>query len=137
MRALVIDDRAQAAVNRVLAYASKPENMYVVRGGKSTQPPPGDNWQHMCRLSSYRCVFSLTKDAINGKVYRHLSISVPSEKYPNVAAAFTIAEMFGFTGWEGKSFDSLPADWQGLVNEKEHCVVLVQELRAVATGGAA
>lgn len=137
MRALIIDDRAEAAAERVRAYASRPENLYIVRDGKSSQRPPGENWQHMCRLDSYRCVFSFTKDANTGKVYRHLSISIPSEaKYPHQAAAFTIAELFGFTGWDGRGIDSIPADWIGQVSEDEQCIILAQEIKPSTQGRA-
>lgn len=136
MRVLVIDDRAIAAVKRVMDHATKPGNVYVVGpGGSSVQHPPGEDWRHMARLSTYRCVFSLTR--ADGKMWRHLSISVPGEKYPHVFAAFTIAELFGFTGWSGTSYDELPADWIGRVDERDHCVVLAQEYHAEQKGGVA
>jgi hypothetical protein len=128
MRALVIDDVAKAKVAKVLAYAEEPRHFYVVGpGGKSWQKTPGDNPQHVAHLDTFRCVFSITKS--DGKTWRHLSISVPSEKYPNPFAAYTIAEMFGFTGWDGKS-QVIPAEWLAKISEEEHCIVIAQELPA-------
>lgn len=129
MRALVIDDTAKAKVAKVLTYAEEPRHHYFVgAGAKTWQIPPGDNPQHVAHLDSFRCVFSITK--ADGETWRHLSISVPSEKYPNPFAAYTIAEMFGFTGWDGKSID-FPAGWIGKVSEEEHCIVLGQAFARV------
>lgn len=38
-----------------------------------------------------------------------------------------LAELFGFTGWDGKTIDRLPEGWTGDVSKTEHCVVLVQK----------
>jgi hypothetical protein len=126
MRLLTIDDAAKAKVQRVLDYAKQPEHWYIVEtGGGSKQKPPGDNENHVVQLDTYRCVFSFSKEMRTDKLYRHLSISIPDttnyphEKYPNPMAAYTIAEMFGFT---------LPRDsWVIDVNRLERCVVLLQE----------
>lgn len=77
-------------------------------------------------LDTFRCVFSYSK--VNGILLRHLSISVPGGKYPNIFAAFTIAELFGFTGWDQKS-EVPPADWFCLPNPDDICVVIAQELK--------
>lgn len=126
MRVLTIDDAAKEAVKRVLDFAHQPENFYRVGpNGFSFQRPPGDDPRHVAQLDTYRCVFSVTKQG--KREFRHLSISVPSDKYPNVFAAFTIAEMFGFRGWDGKTI-AIPDGWIGRVSEEEHCVVLGQEM---------
>ena len=56
------------------------------------------------------------------------SISVPSERYPNPIAAWTITTEFGFTAWNGKS-ETPPKDWLFDINKKEHCVVVVQRVK--------
>lgn len=120
MRPLIIDDNARAAIARVVSYAMN--HPYSIG-----QPVPGDNPNFVAHLSTYRCVFTFT--CMHDKTYRHLSISVPSERFPNPAAAFMIASEFGFTGWDEKSIDTMPEDWFGQVNEKEHCIVLGQEIQ--------
>jgi hypothetical protein len=135
MTVLLIDDNAKAAAKRVLDWASKPENLYVDGpGGKSGQPPPGDDWRHTVRLSGhYRCVFSYTK--ADGRIWRHLSVSVPSDKWAHPVAAFMIAsDLFGFTGWDGVSWDTMPADWLPHIDHEDHCIVLAQEVRTAQQG---
>jgi hypothetical protein len=122
-RPLIIDPATKARVAEVLAYAEK----HPYRPGPGI-PPPGDDPHFVLPFShGYRAVFSYTH--IKGKVARHLSISVPTpRKYPNVAAAFTIAQLFGFTGWDEHTIDRSPNGWAMAVNEEEHCVTLVQEI---------
>jgi hypothetical protein len=111
---------------KVVEYASNPQHYYVLgTDGEPLQQAPGNNPHHVAQLDSFRCVFSITK--ASGKTWRHLSISVPSKKYPNPFAAYTIAGMFGFTGWDGKSMD-FPDGWVGRISEDEHCIVLAQEM---------
>jgi hypothetical protein len=121
MRPLVIDQSAKAKVAEVEEFAFS--NWYYP--GRS-ENPPGDDPRHVLELNTYRCVFSYTMSP-HGDLYRHLSVSVPSEKYPNPFAVFVIAELFGFTGWDGKTID-YPADWEAGVNKTEHCVVVVQKI---------
>jgi hypothetical protein len=121
VRLLVINDFTKQAVQRVVDYAERFEHWY--RLGLARRPP-GDDPKHVAHLDSYRCVYSITLD--RGTAYRHLSISVPSADLPNPFTAFTIAQMFGFTGWDGKSMSALPAGWQVAPHKAEHCVVILQ-----------
>lgn len=108
MRALVMDDFAKAAVKRVVDFATLPENWY--QPGVSSFVP-GDDSRFVAHLKhGFRCAFTITQFP-DGLVLRHLSISVDSEKYPHIAAAFSIAEMFGFTGWDGRTIDRVPESW--------------------------
>jgi hypothetical protein len=123
MSQLVINDKTRALVAGVLSYATS--HWYVPSQSKVV---PGDDPGHVVRLNSYRCVFSFTLDQGSGKVYRHLSISVKGKgKYPHPFAAFSIADLFGFSGWDAKSVEAKPKDWLLNVNKKEHCIILVQE----------
>jgi hypothetical protein len=128
MRALVMDQEAEAEVRRVLAFAEKPENYYIVGpGGFSFQRPPGDDPRHVAHLRvGFRAAFSITRSP-DGNLFRHLSISVDSKKLPNPFAACHIAKMFGFTGWDEKS-ETPPAGWGLEVNKDEHCIVLATRL---------
>jgi len=90
-------------------------------------PTPGDNPSYVAQLGAYRCVFTFTHH--DERVLRHLSISVPSKKYPHPVAAFEIARMFGFTGYDD-AMPMRPGDgWAMNVDEREHCVVIVQETK--------
>lgn len=131
MRVLSLNEENVQKVLKVVEYANDPRNCYFVdKGGKTFQKTPGNNPSHVAQLDSFRCVFSITK--ADGTTWRHLSISVPSKDYPNPFAAYTIAQMFGFTGWDGKS-SAFPEGWLGKVNKEEHCVVLAQELSTSKT----
>jgi hypothetical protein len=121
MRPLIIDEEARAKVAAVEEFAYS--NWY--RPGQS-ELVPGDDPRHTVQLSTYRCVFSYTK--MPSGLFRHLSISVPSEKYPNPFAVYAIADLFGFTGWDGTS-EEPPAGWMLRANQEEHCVVLAQEIK--------
>lgn len=120
LRPLVIDDRARAEAQRVLDYAGR--HHYT----PYRDPVPGDNPAFVAHFGTYRAVFTYTRS--QGGVWRHLSISIPAprNKYPNPAAAFTIAELFGFTGWDQRTLDRLPHGWIGNTNEQEHSIVLAQ-----------
>lgn len=123
MRALVIDDAAKAIVKRIVEFAELPQNWYLLsRGRPVASGIPGNDARYGCKLNSYKCVFSITNDG--REIWRHLSISVPSANYPNPFAVYTIAELFGFQGWNGVTED-LPANWQVAVNTQEHCVVVI------------
>lgn len=125
MRPLIIDDRARAKVAKVLAYAEK---HHYFPGGQI----PGNNSNYVANLSTYRCVFSFTH--IDNYIYRHLSVSVPSTKYPSPVAVFAIADLFGFTGYDHKEPDKPGLDWLINVSKKDHCVIIAQ-MMAVETGG--
>lgn len=117
MRPLVIDDAARAAIARIVAYAKG----HPYRKGDM---PPGLNSNHVVVLSTYRVVFSFTE--AGGERFRHLSISVPSNLYPNPASAFMLASEFGFTGWDQTDIDKTPDGWGVRVDEKDHCIILAQ-----------
>jgi hypothetical protein len=125
MRALIIDDHARAEIKRVIKYAKA----HHYRKG---DPVPGENENFVTKLGTYRCVFTFTvgeDDKTGPALFRHLSISIPVEgQYPHPAAAFTIATLFGFTGWDGKTTDEIPHNWAGGADEEEGCVVLIQPI---------
>jgi len=127
MRALVIDEAARTEVRKIIAYAEKPENWYLVgEGGKvALESVPGNSPQHCSTWNTFKCVFSFTKTPKG--VFRHLSISVDGPNYPNVYAVYIIATEFGFDGWDGKS-DEPPADWLVYMNEHEHCIVVAKRI---------
>lgn len=121
LRPLVLDDAAKAEAARVVAYAM--DHPYRPRAGGR---PPGDDPGHVAMLNTYRAVFSFTE--LSGATFRHLTVSVPGERYPNPAAAFAIADLFGFTGWDQRTIDRPPDSWGIEVKPAEHCVSLVQKI---------
>ena len=120
MRPLLIDDEARSKVNAVIAYAMEhPYTPYV-------SPIPGDDPGFVAYLNTYRCVFTFTR--AQGMVYRHLTISVPAkDKYPNPIAAFMIAELFGFTGYNEKEPDIPGPNWMCDIKREDNCVIIAQE----------
>lgn len=124
MRPLIIDDAARMNVRRVLSHADK--NPFV----PGVSPTPGDDDRFVANLDTYRCVFTYTH--LDGAVWRHLSISVPGNDYPNPFAAFTIADLFGFTGWDQLTVEPPPREWEIVVQRREHCIVLAQVVRVGA-----
>lgn len=125
MRVLDLNGENIEKVQRVIAHAAKPKNWYKPFSGAPTVLAPGFDFRHVTQLNDFRCVFSFTEDS-KGRLFRHLSISVPGKKYPNPYAAYTIAGLFGFTGWDGKSAQP-PDSWIGKVDEQDRCVQLAQE----------
>lgn len=127
MRGLIIDEAAKAKIARVREYARQPEHFYDALGGADGRVRiPGNDGNLQAHLDTFRCVFSYTK--AEGKIWRHLSISVSGGKYPNAFAAFTIADLFGFTGW-GQKTEGPPSDWFCAPNMDDRCVVLAQPLK--------
>lgn len=119
IRVLVVGAEERAAVTRLVASAERPENHYIPG---STYEIPGDNPLYVIWLGDYRCVFTITKS--DGRLWRHLSVSVPAKNaFPNHAAIEEIARLFGITG--------TVTDWarKGHVmpNHNEGCIVVVQE----------
>ena len=125
MRPLVIDDDQQRGVDALVKFASEEENWF--HAFKDTWTP-GDRPEYILHLNSYRCVFTCTESS-DGKLYRHLSISVPAD-YPAPIAVFQLAAMFGFTGGQdGSGICVGPGDsWSIRVDTEAHCIVVAQEV---------
>ena len=119
LRALVLDDEAKAKVAKIKAYA---EAHPYVPGPHAVIP--GENPNCWGMFNSYKVVFSITKS--DGMDWRHLSMSIPGGKYPHPLAVFSMCELFGFTGWDGKSIE-MPPGWAGKTEKRPtKCVVIVQ-----------
>lgn len=93
LRALIINDELRQAVADVMAFAMRPENLYVPGEGVV---PPGDRKEMVIRTGGYRIVFSITWDKENKIKWKHLSMSVPGDKFPHPAAIAEVATLFGF-----------------------------------------
>jgi hypothetical protein len=117
MRVLAINEETRAKVRAVLEFAA--HNFH--RPGKNDA-------RYAVMLDTFRCVFSYTQVGAPGTLYRHLSVSIPSERYPSPFAFYTIAELFGFTGWDGQS-ERPPKDWMLRVDEDDHCLIAAQKVR--------
>jgi hypothetical protein len=122
MRALIIGPDEQAAIRKVVDYATDhcftPDANWV----------PGDQPDHVVRVpDGYRCVFTLTKR--DGKLFRHLSISVSGPLFPSPEACIMLAKEFGFTASDDSFNLPMRAQdgWGIAPNKNDHCVVLWQE----------
>lgn len=108
---------------KLAEFAARPENHYVVGESKFI---PGDVPDYVIQLDTIRCVFTMTQ--ANGKLYRHLSLSVPGG-LPNPAIAYTIATWFGFTGAKIRHEDIAMGpgdDWQMQSDPLVRAVQLLQ-----------
>lgn len=124
MRMLVINDEVKAKAARIIEHA----NLFPYYPGKSI---PGDHPNHVGMFNSYRVVYSLT--VVGGVAHRHLSISLPDARpphvFPNPMAVFTIADLFGFTGWDHKS-ETPPETWAMEIDREHPTVILLQIIGA-------
>lgn len=119
IRALVVNDAARAAVDKVLSYATEAEHWYYPNKG---QPPPGANPAHVTELNTYRCVYSITVDD-KGVAFKHLSVSVPAEgALPHPLAFSQIAELFGFKD------PLVPGCNEVAVSRIENCIVIAKPI---------
>ena len=131
MRILELSPAAKRKVAKIVAHAKKRKNWYRPNAVGWMSKIPGHDKRHQCKLNTFRCVFSYSVDMANNRVVRHLSISVPSEKYPNTVAVIEIAKMFGFTGAGEAMGEKFPDDW--IVHLKadepidDHCIVVGQD----------
>jgi hypothetical protein len=111
-----LDAKGRQRIERLLRFASKPENHY--RPGPGV-PPPGDDSRYCVKLGTYRSVFTHTR--AKGKIFRHLSISVQRDnRYPLVEVAEVIGRLFGFEG----PFES----WGKTIHKDTQSVVMIQEI---------
>ncbi len=128
MRPLFITDEERAIAKRIVDHAARRENWFRPdRGGR----PPGDNPAHHADFWTYSCVFSYS--VTQGDLLRHLSVRVPGKHLPNPFAVMTLAELFGFQGWDQQSSQP-PKDWQIGINDEERTVVVLQKIMHVDTG---
>jgi len=116
IRALVINEAAKAAVQKIVNFAIQPDNWY--RPTPNCKPP-GDDPNYVVHLDTYRCVFTLTEDPNTKVLFRHLSISIPVKgMFPNPVAVNEIGLLFGFPDLNSR----LHAQVQ--INKTENCIVM-------------
>lgn len=122
MRALILDDAAKLKAEMIMRHAL----LHPYTPGPKAKTP-GDDPNFVGEFDTYRVVFTFTWNA--KKLFRHMSVSVPAEgMLPNPYAVFSLAELFGFEGWDGKSLQP-GGNWQIGVHDNEHCIVIVAPVR--------
>ncbi len=121
MRALIIDGAVRARVAEVLDHA-KTHHYHP----NEDDTVPGDDDHFVAQLDTFRVVFSFTH--LNGRVFRHLSISVPNGMLPHPIAAFMIAGLFGFTGWDESMGLEKPESWHVVAIMEPPVANLAQEI---------
>jgi hypothetical protein len=130
MRALIIGPDEQAAIAKVVAFATEPQHWYAPG---PTAPIPGENPEYVAHApDGFRCVFTFTKH--ESGLFRHLTVSVQAQKgtLPSPEACVALAKEFGFTA----STDDLNLiarmekdGWMTSTgHEGENCIVVVQPL---------
>lgn len=116
MRPLVIGPEDKKRAEQLVEFASDPANYYVPG---QTSFVPGDKPEYVLNLyKGFKVVFTHTKMQ-DGRLYRHLSVSVDKKnKLPHPAAVAEIAPLLGFVG----EFDQ----WSKDHNRLESCIIVVQ-----------
>lgn len=124
VRPLIIDDRLKSQVAQIIDYA---KHHHYIPG--ESAGPPGDDFRHVLKTDfGYRCVFSFT--AMHGKTFRDLSVSVSTKgKWPNEFSFYTLAQLFGFTGWDGATIVPPPEDWMMSKDIHHDAIRVAQEVR--------
>jgi hypothetical protein len=132
MRALIIGPDEKQAIARVVAYATDREHWYCFAPGAAV---PGDSPEYVAHVpDGFRCVFTLT--LTQGKVYRHLSVSVNGvDRLPSPEACVALAIEFGFTASNQDAADNMDLvmlmqsdGWHAATNPIDRCVVMCQEI---------
>jgi hypothetical protein len=132
LHALVFGPEERANIQKVVAYASDPANVFrpLNPGAKR---PPGDDLNHVVTLGlqkTLRAVFSLTEaERESTRLYRHLSMSSKFGGCPNPILVYTTALEFGFRGpreWTGR----FPKDWACDQDLEEKCLIVLQPMDA-------
>lgn len=123
MRILDLGPENREKAGKLAEFASRPENHYVVGDSAFI---PGDRPEYVVVLGTVRCVFTMTR--ANGKLYRHLSLSVPGA-LPNEILAYTIATWFGLTGADVRQNVAVAPgpDWQIQFDPLVRAVQILQE----------
>ena len=132
LRPLVIDDQAKKKAQTIIAYA----RAHPITFAGTDTAVPGDDPHHWAWFNSYRVVFSFTKmvPPRQPAIYRHMSVSVANGKrgaLPNPIAMWTLAELFGFTGWDGRSQEPANTWMIDLKDEPVPNIVVAQQMETL------
>lgn len=117
----MIDNAARAKAMKVIAHA----NAHPFDPGVDAWVP-GDIPDFAEMFDAYRVVFTFSR--VGNQLWRHMSVSAPGGLYPSLMAIFTLAELFGFTGWNQEAIKQMPEDWLAIVFDDPPHVVLIQEM---------
>lgn len=90
----------------------------------SDVPAPGNDVRHAVHIDDIRCVYSVS--LLDGKPWRHLSVSRRNGELPTVPIALAIAYAFGFTGWDPNRPDLIPDAWVVAPSLAENAGVVLQ-----------
>lgn len=124
MRPLLLDDAAKARAAEIVAYA---ERHHYVPGPDARTP--GDDPELVGVFGTFKVVFSFSH--LDGLLARHMTISVPGDKYPHEVAVFALADLFGFTGWSMDHPFQPGAGWLCMPHATSRCVVVAQAVGSV------
>jgi hypothetical protein len=121
VRPFIVDDELRSRIQAIKAYAS----LHPYIPGETIVP--GDLPEHVLNTDfGYRAVFSYTRTPKG--FYRDFSFSVEeSGKYPNEFVTYTLATLFGFTGWDGETIVPPPPSWMLAIDLHYDAIRIVQE----------
>jgi hypothetical protein len=121
MRVLTIVEEAKAKVREVLDFSLREEHW---RDPGTNPKSPGDSPRYVTSLENYRCVFSIIR-VRDGELFRHLSVSAQGTNYLTPISFYTIAQEFGFTGWDANNINP-PKDWSIDLDQEKRCAGAMQ-----------
>lgn len=126
MRALVIDNETTEAVASLVAFAeANPLSLYQIKKiMEGVSVPPGDD-DRFVRIvpNGFRCVLTIEEHR-NNKVFRHLSVSVDGDQWPNPQAVEVLMKVFGFT--------SVLHDCVSYLEEHSRAINILEQIQASA-----
>ena len=124
VRPFIVDDELKERVREIEAYARA--HPYIP--GETVVP--GESPEYVLETPfGYRAVFSYTRTP-NG-LYRDFSFGVDEPgKYPNEFVTYTLAALFGFTGWDGETIVPAPEEWVLAKDPHYDAIRIVQEIEA-------
>ncbi len=121
---LMLGDAVQKEIDAVVAFASRPENLYTETGDKA----PEEHEEH-CLVLFPNVLCTYAHLALDDQRFRHLSITVMGRP-PGLTWVVMIAKAFGFTGYEPERDPSMLPPWQIRTCSDGCCAVVVQPLEA-------
>ncbi len=129
---IVILTEAKKRAAEIAEFASQPDNWYRIGVSPFV---PGDRKEYVLKSGDHTAVFTFTMVPL-GKVYRHMTVSVPRKgKFPQPLAVWTLAHYFGFTGATVNPYTDTVAEpaegWAADTNEEQGCIVVQQEVEGV------
>ncbi len=125
MNTFVLDRDLLERIKDIVAFASKPENIFDPRNGINV---PGNVAGHILERGDLHAVFSVT--IVHGRFYRYLTVC-STDQTPCELVAWTLARLFGFRGAKTneEGIVTCPSkSWAVDVEESLNMVLILEQL---------